>query len=234
MRLHQPHGKDFDIRYRGKPVARDVVSADHHHCAVLPHLNRFIQVCPLWMFPGYNVRCGPPNAHAETTTVKKGFFVSKGLGDKYQHLVQPYANIFVDQSGELAESASKDSRNSGNPDDSSGNVETQNLGAKDEGNDLALALPAEKTLAADTSMAETSSTMEIRTTPSEEVKAIAQITSEDSMEQIVIQQPGTDIANGETTTPPSAIEQILDDMIIDQPEPQIGFQLSPTDDGVVF
>jgi hypothetical protein len=229
MRLHQPHGTDFNIRYRGKPVARDVVSADHHHCAVLPHLNRFIQVCPLWMFPGYNVRCGPVNAHAETTTVKRGFFVSKGLGDKYLSLVRPYANIFSDQPAESVESTSKDTSDSGNLDDSSDNVKSQEPEAKEQGNDHALALPAE-TAMADTSMVETSSRRKIRTPASEEVKVIAQTTSEDSMEQIVMQQPGTDIANGETTYLPSAIEKFSEDIIIEQPEPQIGFQSFSTDD----
>ena len=96
--LHQPWGGEKDLRFKGKPATRDVVSSDHHDCAVLPHLGEEAQVRPLWTVPGYNARCGPRIPGTCPTLVLKEFFIKHGIDDKidYVHLCREYSNIYQD------------------------------------------------------------------------------------------------------------------------------------------
>ncbi|KAJ5294401.1 hypothetical protein PENANT_c006G04328 [Penicillium antarcticum] len=141
MSLHKPFGQDAEACYRSAATARDILSADHHHCAIVPHLNLSLQVYPLWAFHGYNVRCGPPDAYGEATTVQKAFFDSKGLGAKYLSLIRPYSNIYSDKPEDSAEL--NDTSSSEKLDDSVNIADTKAPVPMVEGNDTVLSLPAE-------------------------------------------------------------------------------------------
>ncbi|KAJ5748573.1 uncharacterized protein N7511_010269 [Penicillium nucicola] len=141
MSVHKPFGQDVEICCRGSREFRDVVSADHHHCAVVPHHNRAILLCPLWAFPGYNARCGPPNDYGDATTVTKSFFESKGLGNRYPTLIRPYSNIYSDELKVLAES--DDACGSRNFDGHDENVDMEIQSPMDKGHDTVPASPAE-------------------------------------------------------------------------------------------
>jgi hypothetical protein len=205
MHLHKPYGQALDVRYRGRALARDVVSADHHHCAVLPSLSRQIQVCPLWMYPGYNVRCGPVDPHVETTVVKEAFFIGKGLGNKYSSLAGPYLNSTSGQSKASIQSGRsvqpetpikrvlKDTLDSST--DTHESVETEELIPKDVNNYMVPSLPAE------TSVAEKSLGLEL----------VATTGDVNPTEQIVIQQ---------SQTTATALDPFSQDTIIEQSEPQ--------------
>jgi hypothetical protein len=96
--LHSPWGPERDLRYKGKHTSRDVVSADHHDCALLPRLDKDVQVRPLWAVPGYNARCGPQIPGTCPTFVRESFFVRHELEDKidYDHMCRKYSNIYAD------------------------------------------------------------------------------------------------------------------------------------------
>lgn len=100
LRLHQPCGGEKDLRFKGKPSARDVVSSDHHECAILPHLDGPPQVLPLWRIPGYNAHCGPnvPRS-SHPSLMRKDFFDNLGLDDEidYFYLCREYSNIYDDE-----------------------------------------------------------------------------------------------------------------------------------------
>jgi hypothetical protein len=100
---HQPWGIERDLRYKGKPMYRDVVSSDHHECAVLPQLDEKADVRPLYSIPGYNARCGPRVPGTCPDLVLKEFFVRHGIDDQidYVHLCREYSNIYQDDEEEL-------------------------------------------------------------------------------------------------------------------------------------
>jgi hypothetical protein len=95
--LHQPWGAEKDLRFKGKSTSRDVVSADHHDCAVLPRLDGEAQVHPLWEVPGYNAQCGPKVPGTCPTLMRKDFFIKHEIDEKidYIHLCRHYSNIYT-------------------------------------------------------------------------------------------------------------------------------------------
>ena len=96
--LHQPYGTERDLRFKGKPEARDVVSAFHNECAILPRLDEDPQVIPLWKVLGYNARCGPPYPGFWPTLMREEFFVEHGLenNDQYAYLIREYSNLYAE------------------------------------------------------------------------------------------------------------------------------------------
>lgn len=97
--LHQPLGNERDLRFKGKYPTRDVVSANHHDCAVLPRLNHAPLAMPLWKVRGYNARCGPRQPGCCPTCMRKEFFMEHGLttDEEYDHLTRTYHNIYSDE-----------------------------------------------------------------------------------------------------------------------------------------
>ncbi|KAJ5774266.1 hypothetical protein N7457_009162 [Penicillium paradoxum] len=97
MVCHRPPGGEKEVMYKGKAWTRDVVAAEHHHCAVLPSLDdEDITVCPLWKARGYNVHCGPSQRDVRPTTIPKDFFVRQGIAIDYPTLAKPYINLSFD------------------------------------------------------------------------------------------------------------------------------------------
>ncbi|CAI7603743.1 unnamed protein product [Penicillium bialowiezense] len=94
LMLHQPYGIERDLRFK----ARDVVSANHHQCAVLPRLNQEPLAMPLWKVRGYNARCGPLQPGMYPTTMRQEYFMEHGLetDEEYAYLARIYRNIYSD------------------------------------------------------------------------------------------------------------------------------------------